>query len=287
MAASPPHEPHVVRHPAARALVYALLVLAAVFFLLPSFIVVTNVFRNAADVAQHGFIALPRSFSFEPFISAWTRRCVSGTCEGVARNFLNSLIITVPATLITTALGLVNGYVLTKWRFRGSDLFFVAVLLGVFMPFQTSLLPWAWVLSNIGLYNNVYGLLLINCVQGISFATVFCRAFFVHVPDDLVRAAQLDGAGFWRIFLKVMLPLSPPILIVTLIWQFTFFWNDYLYGMVFTTGTQQPITVALMGAGRGSQSAAVLIGALPPLLLFLFGGRYFTRIVMRGAVAGM
>ncbi len=282
-----PSRPMPWRSRVSRVLTYGVLTVFALIFVLPALVVVSNAFRTYPDVAKHGWIAFPHSFSFEAFANAWNRICVSGTCEGVKHNFLNSLIITIPSTAISTALGVVNGYVLSKWRFKGADIVFLCILLGVFMPFQTSLLPWAWILSKIHLYNSVYGLILINCVQGISFTTLFCRAFFAWIPDDLVKAARVDGAGFWRIFWKVILPLSPPILIVTVIWQFTMIWNEYLFGMVFTSGTEQPITVALMGAGAGNQSAAVLIAAVPPLLLFLLGGRYFARIVMRGAVNGV
>jgi glucose/mannose transport system permease protein len=248
-----------------RTLIYATLALFAVVWLLPAFVVIANAFRTSVDVAERGWIAFPLSFSLDAFRAAWSTICVSGTCAGVKANFLNSLLIALPATAVSTALGALNGYVLSQWRFRGADLVFFLMLLGVCMPFQTTLLPWAAVLSRLGLYNSVAGLILIHSMQGIAFATLFCRAFFA----------------------RIMLPLAPPILAVTIIWQFTAIWNEYLLGMVFTKGTEQPITVALMGAGAGSQSATVLIAALPPLLLFLASSRAFTRIALRGAVAGM
>jgi glucose/mannose transport system permease protein len=270
-----------------RTLIYATLALFAVVWLLPAFVVIANAFRTSVDVAERGWIAFPLSFSLNAFRAAWSTICVSGTCAGIKANFLNSLLIALPATAVSTALGALNGYVLSQWRFRGADLVFFLMLLGVFMPFQTTLLPWAAVLSRLGLYDSVAGLILIHSVQGIAFATLFCRAFFARIPADLVKAARIDGAGFWRIFVRIMLPLAPPILAVTIIWQFTSIWNEYLFGMVFTKGTEQPITVALMGAGAGSQSATVLIAALPPLLLFLASSRAFTRLALRGAVAGM
>ncbi len=269
-----------------RVLLYGVLAAAALFYLAPALVIISNIFRSSPDIARDGLIALPRSFSFAPFVHAWNDTCVSGTCAGIKANFFNSLKITIPATLITTALGAVNGYILSKWRFRGDTIVFAAMIIGVFLPPQTALLPWAFILSRIGLYNSFYGLILIHCVQGIAFTTLFCRSFFMQVPDEILKAARLDGAGFWRIFGKIMLPLSPPILIVTVIWQFTSIWNEYLYGMVFTAGTEQPVTAALMSAGHGSQSATVLIAALPPLLIFLFGGRFFVRELTRGALAG-
>ncbi|TIY02882.1 MAG: carbohydrate ABC transporter permease, partial [Mesorhizobium sp.] len=223
---------------------------------------------------------------------AWGTYCVSGTCEGMKRNFFNSLWMTIPATVISTLLGAMNGYVLSKWRFKGSEILFNLMLLGVFMPGQISLMPWAFLLGKLGLTNSTYGLVLIHVVQGISFTTLFCRNFYVSIPDDLIKAARIDGAGFWRIFRKIILPLSPPILIVTVIWQFTGIWNEYLFGVVFTSGQRQPITAALVALNAGGttaraydvMSAAVLIGALPPLLIYLFGGKYFVRGLTQGAI---
>jgi len=121
-------------------------------------------------------------------------------------------------------------------------------------------------------------------VQGLSFSTLLCRNFYAGIPTDLVKAAHVDGAGFWRIFVRIMLPLSTPILIVTVIWEFTSVWNEFLYGVVFTSGREQPVTAALLSVGGGGQSAAVLIAALPPMLIYLLGGRYFVRGLTQGAV---
>ncbi len=265
-------------------LVYGLLAAFALIYMFPGVMLLFNAFRTYPDLARHGYIALPNSFTFEPWVSSWTSACVSGRCEGVAPNFINSLRLTIPATLISTALGAINGYILSKWRFRGSELVFGLILCGVFMPGQITLLPWAWIMGQLGLANSVYGLILIHSIQGISFATLFCRNFYVALPDDLIKAARIDGAGFWRIFVRVVLPLSPPILIVTVIWQFTMIWNEYLFGMVFTAGDEQPITAALMSVGLGGSSATVLMAALPPLLIYLLGGRFFVRGLTQGAI---
>lgn len=267
-----------------RIALYATLTLFALIYLVPAVVVFFSSFRTPVDVMENGLIAFPERFSFDSWVRAWTRMCVSGTCEGIAANFWNSLKITVPATLISTALGAINGYVLSKWKFPGSEIVFAGMLFGVFLPPQITLLPWAWVIGQLGLSNSIYGLTLIHCVMGLGFTTLFCRNFYAQVPNDLIKAAQIDGAGFWRTFVRVILPLSPPILIVTLIWQFTQIWNEYLYGVVFTSGTEQPITAALRGAGVGGSSATVMIAALPPLLIFIVGGRYFMRGLTEGAV---
>ena len=276
----------------ARLFVHALLILFALYYLLPLGVVVLNAFRDLPDISHNGLIGLPRSFSLDAWSLAWSKFCVGGTCAGIEPFFFNSVAMVVPATIISTALGSINGYVLSKWRFPGSGLLFGFMTLGVFMPGQMVLLPWARVLGWLGLTNTTAGLVLIHCVQGLSFTTLFCRNYYVNIPDDLIKAARIDGAGFWRIYRKIVLPLSPPILIVTVIWQFTNIWNEFLFAVIFSSGTHQPITAALIALSAGGtsvhqynvESAAVLIAALPPLLVYLFGGRYFLRGLTQGAL---
>jgi glucose/mannose transport system permease protein len=289
-------DPHArsasLRHAVRRIAIYSFLGFFALIYLLPLFVVVSNSLRDLPEIAHNGLIAMPRSFSFKAWPQTWSHYCVAGTCEGIQRNFYNSLIMTIPATIISTLLGAINGYVLSKWRFPGSEALFACMTLGVFMPGQIALLPWAFILGQLHLANSLYGLILVHVIQGISFTTLFCRNYYVSIPDDLIKAARIDGAGFWRIFRKIVLPLSPPILIVTVIWQFTGIWNEYLFGVVFTGGRQQPITAALVALQTGQMNAhpydiascAVLIGAVPPLLIYFFGGKYFVRGLTQGAI---
>ena len=280
------------RRTRARLGVHLALAAFAFYCLAPLVVVVVNSFRGLDDIARYGLLAPPRSFSLTHWSVTWNRLCVSGGCNGIAPFFWNSLEMTIPATVISTMLGAVNGYVLSKWRFPGSQTLFLLMTLGVFLPGQMVLLPWAITLGRLGLSNTVAGLVLIHCVQGVSFTTLFCRNYFVNIPDELVKAARIDGAGFWRIFFRIVLPLSPPILIVTVIWQFTGIWNDFLFGVTFSSGSHQPITAALIGLSAAGtsvhqynvESAAVLMGALPPLLIYLFGGRYFVRGLTQGAI---
>lgn len=267
-----------------RVLIYAVLALFGLIYALPALLVLSNSFREGEEVFRNGIIAIPESFSFDNYLRAWNDACVSGMCRGLGPNFLNSLIITVPATIATAIIGALNGYVLSKWKFPGSEFIFVMIFLGIFLPSQIALLPWAWIIGQLGLQNNVLGLLLIHTVMGISFATLFFRNFYASVPNEIVKAAQVDGAGFWRIFVRVMLPLSGPIIAVTVIWQFTQIWNEYLYGWVFTSGTQQPITVAIMGVRAGGSAATVMMAIVPPLLVYLIGGKYFVRGLTQGAL---
>lgn len=267
-----------------RVLIYVVLTLFALVYAVPALLVFFNSFRDGEEVFRNGVIAVPESFSFDNYLRAWNDACVSGMCRGLGPNFLNSLIITVPATIATAIIGALNGYVLSKWKFPGSEFVFVMIFLGIFLPSQIALLPWAWIIGQLGLQNNVLGLLLIHTVMGISFATLFFRNFYAGVPNEIVKAAQVDGAGFWRIFIRVMLPLSGPIIAVTVIWQFTSIWNEYLYGMVFTSGDQQPITVAIMGVRAGGSAATVMMAIVPPLLVYLIGGKYFVRGLTQGAL---
>jgi glucose/mannose transport system permease protein len=263
-----------------RVVIYAILGLFSIVYIVPLFVVIFNSMRTLPEISAHGLIAFPLSFHLDGWPQAWSSFCIGGQCQGMQGYFWNSVKMVVPATIISTALGAINGYILSKWKFPGSEIVFGCMLLGVFMPGQIALLPWAFLLGKLGLANSVYGLILVHCIQGLSFTTLFCRNYYVGIPDDLIKAARIDGAGFWRIFWKIILPLSPPILIVTVIWQFTGIWNEYLFGVVLNSGANQPITAALVALALNGttvrtydvMSAAVLIGALPPLLVYFFGG---------------
>lgn len=275
-----------------RIVIYGLLAVFAIIYLLPLAVVIMNSFRPLPEIAANGLINFPRQIQFSAWSDAWSSICINGACEGMKRNFYNSLYMTIPATIISTILGAINGYILSKWRFRGSEILFTCMVFGVFVPGQIALLPWAFLLGKLGLQNSIAGLALVHIIQGLSFTTLFCRNFYISIPDDLIKAARIDGAGFWRIFRKIVLPISPPILIVTVIWQFTGIWNEFLFGVVLTSGKEQPITAALVALSAGEtnvrqfdvMSAGVLIGALPPLLIYFLGGKYFVRGLTQGAV---
>ena len=170
----------------AKVIVYALLTLFALVYLLPFTVVLLNSFRDLGDISRNGLIGIPHSFSLDYWVQAWCTFCVGGTCEGIQPFFYNSVAMVVPATIISTAIGAINGYVLSKWRFPGSEVLFGIMTLGVFMPGQIALLPWAQVLGFLGLTNSIAGLVLIHCVQGLSFTTLFCRNYYVNIPDDLI-----------------------------------------------------------------------------------------------------
>lgn len=276
----------------ARALLYAALVAFALFYLTPLVVVLLNSFRSFEEITQTSVLGFPQKFQLDNWVQAWGAYCIAGICSGIRPYMWNSLLIAIPATVISTLLGALNGYLLSLWRFRGADIIFAIITFGVFLPAQVKLVPWAITLRNLDLSNTVTGLILIHAVQGMSFTTLFCRNYYKSVPQDLIKAAKVDGAGFLLIFRRIILPLSPPILIVTVIWQFTGIWNEFLYGITFSEGSQRPVTAALMALSAniaqareyGIESAAVLIAALPTLLVYLFGGKYFVRGLTAGAV---
>jgi glucose/mannose transport system permease protein len=275
-----------------RIIVYAVVWVVAVAWLFPLVVVILNSLRTAEEIAQTSMIGWPRVWAWGNYTQAWDTYCIAQTCSGIRPYMLNSALVTIPATLISTLLGAVAGYAVSLWRFRGDAWIYGIVTIGIFLPQQMRLLPWTLVLRDLGLTNTLAGLVMIHTIQGMSFTTLFCRNYYVSIPADLMKAAKIDGAGFFRIFWRIVLPLSPPILIVTVIWQFTHIWNEFLYGVTFTTGTQQPVTAALIALAtsvadvpqHGIQSAAVVVAALPTLLVYLFGGRYFVRGLTAGAV---
>jgi glucose/mannose transport system permease protein len=275
-----------------RLLIYLVVCLIAAAYLVPLLVVVLNSLRTAEEIAQTSMIGWPKQWAWGNYLVAWGDFCIAQTCAGIRPYMLNSALVTIPATILSTLLGSVAGYAVSLWRFRGDRWIYGVVALGIFLPQQMRLLPWTIVLRDLGLTNTLTGLVMIHTIQGLSFTTLFCRNYYVAIPQELIRAARIDGAGFYRIFWRIVLPLSPPILIVTVIWQFTHIWNEFLYGVTFTTGQQQPVTAALIALSasvadipqHGVQSAAVMIAALPTLLVYLFGGRYFVRGLTAGAV---
>ena len=275
-----------------RVIIYAVLTVLALAFLVPLGIVVLNSLRSTQEIAATSMIGWPRHLTFANYGQAWNQFCMAEHCWGIQPYMLNSFALVIPATIFSTLLGALAGYSIALWRFRGDQVIFALVTLGVFLPEQMKLIPWVVVLRDLSLMNTISGLILIHTIQGMSFTTLFCRNYYVGIPQDLLKAARIDGAGFFRIFWRIILPLSPPILIVTVIFQFTGIWNEFLYGVTFTSGGQQPVTAALIALTAaitaeplyGEQSAAVLIAALPPLLVYLFGGRYFMSGLTAGAV---
>jgi glucose/mannose transport system permease protein len=268
-----------------RVAIYAVLLLAAAVYLVPLVVMLLTSFKTPDDIRTGNLLSWPAVVTGIGWLKAW---------DTVGGYFWNSVKITVPAVLISTFIGALNGYVLSMWRFRGSQLFFGLLLFGCFLPFQTVLLPASFTLGKLGLANTTTGLVLVHIVYGLAFTTLFFRNYYTSVPNALVAAARLDGAGFFTIFNKILLPMSIPIIMVCLIWQFTQIWNDFLFGVVFASGDAQPITVALNNLVNTSTGvkeynvdmAAAMIAGLPTLLVYVLAGKYFLRGLAAGAVKG-
>jgi glucose/mannose transport system permease protein len=277
-----------------RLVVYTLLILFALYYLMPLFVMITTSLKTLDDIRGGNLLALPRQVSFDAWVKAWGTACTGVFCGGLKGNFMNSVSFVVPAVIISTLIGAFNGYVLTMWRFKGSDVLFTLLLIGCFIPFQVVLLPMAQTLGVLGIANSIPGLILVHVIYGLAFTTLFFRNFYVTVPTELSKAARIDGAGFFTIFWRIILPLSPPIIVVCVIWQFTQIWNDFLFGVVFSSGQRQPITVALnnlVNTTTGVKEynvdmAAAIIAALPTLFVYVVAGKYFLRGLTAGAVKG-
>nr|MCU0911137.1 carbohydrate ABC transporter permease [Paracoccaceae bacterium] len=236
----------------------------------------------------------PQSPSLDAWREAWSTACIAVECAGLRSYFWNSLVMVFFAVVISVAIGAINGYVLAKWRFRYDNLIFALLLFGCFIPFQIVLIPIARVLGTMNLSGTMAGLVFVHVTYGIAFTTLFFRNFYVSVPDEVIKAARIDGAGFWAIFFLIVLPLSGPITIVAVIWQFTNVWNDFLFGASFAGAESRPLMVALnnlVNTSTGTKfynidMAGAMIAALPTILVYVVGGRYFVRGLMAGAVKG-
>jgi len=277
-----------------RAMIYLILLFFALIYLAPLYVMFTTSFKGIEEIRSGNLMALPMDPTFYAWTKAWSSACTGSECEGLAPYFWNSVRIVFPAVIISTIIGAFNGYSLAKWKFKGSELLFGALLFGCFIPFQVILLPMAKLLGSLGLANTVTGLVMVHVIYGIAFTTLFFRNYYVGIPTELVKAAKLDGAGFFNIFRHIFLPLSTPIFVVTIIWQFTQIWNDFLFGVVYSGSGTQPITVALNnlvntsvgGKEYNVDMAAAIIAALPTLVVYVIAGKYFVRGLTAGAVKG-
>ena len=280
-----------------RLLLWAVLLLFGIYFLTPLYVMLSTSLKDMDQVRGGNLLALPdvtHGLNLDAWAKAWGTACTGIECSGLKPFFLNSLMMVLPAVAVSTAIGAVNGYVLAKWSFRGSETMFAFLLFGVFMPLQVVLLPMSQVLGWMGIASSIWGLMLVHIVCGIPSTTLFFRNYYVGLPQELVKAAMLDGASFWQIFWRIVLPLSTPIVMVTLIWQFTNIWNDFLFGVVFSGTESKPITVGLNNLANTSSTvkeynvdmAAALIAALPTLFVYVVAGKYFVRGLTAGAVKG-
>lgn len=273
---------------------FAVLGLFCLYYLMPLWVVVVTSLKSLDEIRTGSLLALPQAPSLAAWAKAWSAACVGVRCNGLEPYMWNSVAMVIPSVTISTFLGALGGYALTKWRFPGADGIFALMLFGAFIPFQVVLLPMARMLGLMGLAGSVFGLILVHTVYGLAFTVLFFRNFFIGVSSSIVDAAKIDGAGFFGIFFRIMLPMAPPVIVVTVIWQFTQIWNDFLFGVAFTVGDSNPVTVALnnlVATSTGVKEynvdmAAAVIAALPTLLVYVVAGKYFVRGLASGAVKG-
>lgn len=277
-----------------RFLLYFILIVFVLYYLLPLFVMITTSLKSLEEIRTGSLVSLPRNITFEAWGTAWSSACTGIQCEGLRPFFWNSIFIAIPAVFISTLIGALNGYVVAQWRFRGANIIFALMLFGCFIPFQVILLPMARILGLMDLAGSITGLIFVHVIYGIGFTTLFFRNYYVNIPNELVKAAKIDGATFLRIFWSIFLPLSLPIIVVTVIWQFTQIWNDFLFGVSFSQAGTQPITVALNNIVNSTTGvkeynvdmAAAIIAAMPTLIVYVFAGKYFIRGLTAGSVKG-
>jgi glucose/mannose transport system permease protein len=258
----------------------ALFVLAC-FFLMPIYALLVTALKDPAHVDVVKMWSLPDAFSLDSFTAVWPK---------LQTGFRNSLILTIPASLISSFLGAANGFVLAKWRFPGADLVFPIILFGMFIPYQAIIIPMFQVLKGAGLWGGLDGLILVHIIYGLPITTLIFRSYFAGLPDELIDAAEVDGAGMLRTFYSVALPIAPPAFAVSMIWQFTSAWNDFLFGLILTRTEYWPITVALNNIAGGQTvpfneaMASALLASIPTLIVYALLGRFFMRGLMAGAL---
>lgn len=272
--------------------IYTVLVLAAAFYLLPVYVLFITGMKSFQEVSLARMWEWPSGLHFDGYLKAWFGKPSEGV-SGLSENFLNSVYLAIPATVLSSVLGSLNGYVLAKWKFKGSNVLFPLMLFGMFIPYQSILIPLVQVLQTLHLYGSIPGLIFVHVVYGIPITTLIFRNYYAAIPSELVEAAKIDGAGILNIYRWVMCPLSFPGFVVVAIWQFTSVWNDFLFGVIVTSRPAvQPITVALNNmAGSyivewNVQMAGALLAALPTLLVYVFLGRYFIRGLLAGSLKG-
>lgn len=266
-----------------KTVLYIVLITISLFFLMPVYVMLVTSLKPLGNISLETMWHLPPSIDFSSYAEAFSK---------LAPNFMNSVYLVVPATILSALLGAMNGYVLSKWKFKGADFIFTLLLFGMFIPYQSILIPLIQFLRDIELYNTIPGLILVHVVYGLPITTLMFRNFYANIPDELLEAAKIDGASFLQIFRYIILPLSVSGFVVVGIWQFTNIWNEFLFAVTITQSDKQPIMVALQNLSGSQivawnvQMAGALIAAMPTLLVYIFLGKYFVRGLLAGSVKG-
>jgi glucose/mannose transport system permease protein len=275
-------------------MVYGILIVMCVYYILPLWVMIMTSLKGMPEIRLGNIFAPPVEITFQPWVKAWSEACTGLNCDGLSRGFWNSVQILVPSVFLSIAVASVNGYALVNWRFKGSDLFFTILIFGSFIPYQVMLYPIVILLREMGLYGGLWGLVLVHTVFGMPILTLLFRNYFSSIPEELFKAARVDGAGFWGIYFRIMMPMSLPIFVVAMILQVTGIWNDFLFGVVFTKPDVYPMTVQLNNIVNSVQGvkeynvnmAATMLTGLVPLVIYFISGKLFVRGIAAGAVKG-
>jgi glucose/mannose transport system permease protein len=275
-------------------MLYGTLIVVALYYLLPLYVMVVTSLKGMPEIRLGNIFSPPMEITFQPWVKAWAEACTGLNCDGLSRGFWNSVRITVPSVIISIAIASVNGYALSNWRFKGANTFFAILIFGAFIPYQVMLYPIVIILREIGLYGTLSGLVIVHSIFGMPILTLLFRNYFTSVPEELFKAARVDGAGFWTIYLKIMLPMALPIFVVAIILQVAGIWNDFLFGVIYTKPDTYPMTVQLNNIVNSVQGvkeynvnmAATLLTGLVPLTIYFISGKLFVRGIAAGAVKG-
>ena len=275
-------------------ILYGTLIFVAIYYLIPLYVMIVTSLKGMPEIRLGNIFSPPIEVTFEPWVKAWSQACTGLNCDGLSRGFWNSVKITIPSVFVSIAIASINGYALANWRFKGANLFFTILIFGAFIPYQIMIYPLVILLRDLGLYTKLPGLILIHTIFGMPILTLLFRNYFTTIPEELFKAARVDGAGFWGIYFRVMMPMSLPIFAVAIVLQVTGIWNDFLFGVIYTKPENYPMTVQLNNIVNSVQGvkeynvnmAATLLTGLVPLAIYFISGKLFVRGIAAGAVKG-
>ena len=275
-------------------MIYGTLLFVSLYYILPLWVMVMTSLKGMPEIRLGNVFGPPVEITFQPWVKAWAEACTGLNCDGLSRGFWNSVQILVPSVILSIAVASVNGYALVNWRFKGSEVFFTILIFGSFIPYQVMLYPIVIILREMGIYGTLWGLVLVHTIFGMPILTLLFRNYFSSIPEELFKAARVDGAGFWGIYFRIMLPMSLPIFVVAVILQVTGIWNDFLFGVVYTKPDLYPMTVQLINIVNSVQGvkeynvnmAATILTGLVPLIVYFVSGKLFVCGIAAGAVKG-
>ena len=275
-------------------ILYGTLIVVSLYYLLPLYVMIVTSLKGMPEIRLGNVFSPPMEVTFQPWVKAWAEACTGINCDGLSRGFGNSVRILIPSIVLSILIASINGYALSNWKFKGSETFFTILIIGAFIPYQTMLYPIVILLREVGLMGSIGGLVLVHTVFGMPILTLLFRNYFASIPEELFKAARVDGAGFWQIYFQIMVPMALPIFVVAIILQVTGIWNDFLFGVIYTKPATYPMTVQLNNIVNSVQGvkeynvnmAATLLTGMVPLIIYFASGKLFVRGIAAGAVKG-